>query len=270
MNESIDILGMAEQTSPVLPSEKKEPKSHGKVLFYSSILIIFALLIVWMGVKINALSQKLTEVEQLSKNNDYQLIYFNQILGKSLEPQNENSATATIEIKDSLEAFEKLTNLLSKVATLSIRPNDQVTPSQSVEEQKIKPKNSPSVNAEMRWWSQIGHFIFDPAKDFLLNLVKIQVLDSRVEQLAMTPFSQKQLKEELVVRLLTSRALLLNGLVHEATLEVAEVKKLIEKNCAIQDKQTQFFLSELQMIGNNLEDLNKKASQKIKPLGEKK
>jgi hypothetical protein len=270
MNESIDILGMAEQTSPVLPSEKKESKPYGKMLFYSSVLIIFTVLIVWMGVKINSLSQKLTEVEQLSKNNDHQLIYFNQILGKSLEPQNDNLATTTIEIRDSLEAFEKLTNLLSKVATLPIRPNDQVVPSQSIEEQKIKPKNTSSVNAEMRWWSQIGHFIFDPAKDFLLNLVKIQVLDSRVEQLAMTPSSQKQLKEELVMRLLTSRTLLLNGLVHQASLEVAEVKKIIEKNFAVQDKQTQFFLSELQMMTNDLEDLNKKTSQKNKLLGEKK
>jgi len=63
---------------------------------------------------------------------------------------------------------------------------------------------------------------------------------------------------------------LLNGLVHQASLEVAEVKKIIEKNFAVQDKQTQFFLSELQMMTNDLEDLNKKTSQKNKLLGEKK
>ncbi len=261
---------MAEQNTPPSTPTENAPKSPRKILLYLAILTTLIVLIILMLVKMNSLSKKLSEVEQISKSNDHQLIYLNQILGKSLEESPENISSSPLEIKDSLDAFEKLTILVSKVADLPIKPIDQSQPSQKISEPKVKSKNNVSVNAEMRWWSQIGQFVFDPLKEFLTNLVKIQVLDSSVDHLAMTAQSQAQLREELTIRLLTSRSLLLNGLVHQTSAEVVEITKIVQKNFAIQDKKTQLFLDNLQIITSDLDRLNKKISQKSLSLSEKK
>jgi hypothetical protein len=261
---------MAEQNTPPLTSTEKTPRSLGNFFLYAAILMILMALIILMLVKMNSFSKKLSEVEQVSKSNDHQLIYLNQILGKSLEESSENISSSPIEIKDSLEAFEKLTLLASKIADLPIKPIDQTPLAKTVSEIKVKSQNNPSVNAEMRWWAQVGHVVFDPLKDFLINLVKIQVLDSSVDHLAMTAQSQAQLREELTIRILTSRALLLNGLIHQTSAEVIEITKSVQKNFAIQDKKTQLFLENLQIITIDLDRLDKKASQKSLSLGEKK
>ncbi len=261
---------MAEQTTSPLPRPENAPNSPRKILLYLAILMALMGLIILMVVKMNAVSKKLAEVEQISKSNDHQLVYLNQILGKSLEESSENVSTSPLDIKDALDAFEKLTILVSKVADLPIKPIDQSPPSQHVSETKVMPKNNPSVNAEIRWWSQIGHVVFDPVKGFLINLVKIQVLDSNLDHLAMTPHSQAQLREELTMRILTARSLLLNGLLHQTSVEVNEIIKSVQKNFAVQEKHTQSFLDTLQIISTDLDHLNEKSSQKSRSLGEKK
>ena len=261
---------MAEQTTSPLPRPENAPNSPRKILFYLAILMALMGLIILIAVKMNAVSKKLAEVEQISKSNDHQLVYLNQILGKSLEESSENLITSPVDIKDSLDAFEKLTILVSKVADLPIKPIDQSPTSQNISETKVIPKNNPSVNAEIRWWSQIGHVVFDPVKVFLINLVKIQVLDSNLDHLAMTPHSQAQLREELTIRILTARSLLLNGLLHQTSAEVNEIVKSVQKNFAVQDKKTQSFLDTLQIISTDLDHLNEKAAQKSRSLGEKK
>jgi hypothetical protein len=95
-------------------------------------------------------------------------------------------------------------------------------------------------------------------------------MDSSVTQLAMTDYSQKILREEILVRLLTSRTLLLNGHIKQTSQEVMMVKQLVEKNFLPNDVSTQKVKEEIELILKNLQELEKNVSSSRQEIGDKK
>jgi hypothetical protein len=240
---------------------------HNWILIAVAIFVM--LLMVWGGVKIYTLTQQIKKIQEVSATNSQQLINFNQILGHALDVQADNIHSSPIGIKASLEIFEKLNTLSNLVERLPIRPFEQTQTSTSKTLQVSEIKKN-SANAEMRWWARVGNYVWDPFKSYLNQLVKIQVMDSSVTQLAMTDYSQKVLREEILVRLLTSRTLLLNGHIKQTSQEVMMVKQLVEKNFLPNEVSTQKVMEEIDLILKNLQELEKKITSNPQEIGDKK
>jgi hypothetical protein len=240
----------------------------------SRLLVIAAILtipmMIWGGFKIYTLTQQIKKIESVSATNSQQLINFNQILGHALDVQADNIHSSPIGIKASLEIFEKLNTLSNLVEQLPIRPFELNQSSVVTQTTQAREIIKTPVNAEMRWWARVGNYVWDPLKNYLNQLVKIQVLDSSVTQLAMTDYSQKVLREEILVRLLTSRTLLLNGHIKQTSQEVTTVKQLVEKNFLPNDINTQKVTEEIELILKNLQELEKNVSSSRQEIGDKK
>ena len=101
-------------------------------------------------------------------------------------------------------------------------------------------------------------------------MIKVQVLDSNLDQLAMTDYSQQLLKQEMIVRGLTARTLLLNGLLAPCKNEVQQIKASIEKNFLPNDSNTLQAMQEIDIILNNIRDLEKKSPPNQNSTGDKK
>jgi len=258
-----------QQSEAIKGSPLKNPVQNW-LLMIGAILIV--LLMIWGGTRIYALSQQIKKIEAVSATNSQQLINFNQILGRSLDVQADNVNSSPARIKASLEIFEKLNTLSNLIEQLPIRPYEQ---SQTSEESKVSVTRvgevkNPSANAEMRWWAKVGNYAWDPLKSYFNQLVKVQVLDSSVTYLAMTDYSQKMLREEILVRLLTARTLLLNGNIKQTSQEVMTVKNLVEKNFLPNDVNTQKVTAEIELMLKNLQELDKNPSSNRQEIGDKK
>jgi hypothetical protein len=256
-----------QQSEAIKVSPFKNPVQHW-LFTIGAVLVI--LLMIWGGMKIYALMQQIKKIEALSATNSQQLINFNQILGRALDVQADNVNSSPLGIKASLEIFEKLNTLSNLVEQLPIRPFEQNQTLVASKTTQVSEDKKTPANAEMRWWSRVGNFVWDPLKSYLNQLVKIQVMDSSVTQLAMTDYSQKILREEILVRLLTSRTLLLNGHIKQTSQEVMMVKQLVEKNFLPNDVSTQKVKEEIELILKNLQELEKNVSSSRQEIGDKK
>jgi len=257
-----------EKPSEVIKVLPLKNPTHNWILIAVAIFIM--LLMVWGGVKIYTLTQQIKKIESVSATNSQQLINFNQILGHALDVQADNIHSSPIGIKASLEIFEKLNTLSNLVEQLPIRPFEQNQTSGASKTTQVSEVKKTPANAEMKWWARVGNYAWDPLKSYLNQLVKIQVLDSSITQLAMTDYSQKVLREEILVRLLSSRTLLLNGHIKQTSQEVTTVKQLVEKNFLPNDVNTQKVIEEIELILKNLKELEKNVSSSRQEIGDKK
>jgi len=257
----------AQPSEAIKASLFKNPTQNWLFMIGATLVV---LLMIWGGMKIYSLSQQIKKIEAVSATNSQQLINFNQILGRSLDVQADNVNSSPMGIKASLEIFEKLNTLSSLVEQLPIRPYEQTPVTTELTKTKVEDVKKTAANAEMRWWGRVGQYVWDPLKNYFNQLVKIQVLDSSVEHLAMTDYSQKVLREEILLRLLTARTLLLNGHVNQTTQEVLTVKKLIGKNFLPNDLNTQKVMEEIEFILKNLQELDKKATSNRQDRGDNK
>ena len=257
----------AQQSEAIKASLFKSPIQNW--LFMIGVFFVM-LLIIWGGGKIYTLTQQIKKIEAVSVTNSQQLINFNQILGHALDVQADNVNSSPMGIKASLEIFEKLNTLSILVEQLPIRPFEQSSSSVVSKTKQVVEMNKTSVNAEMRWWARVGNYVWDPLKNYFNQLVKIQVMDSSVTHLAMTDYSQKVLREEILVRLLTSRTLLLNGHIKQTSQEILMVKHLVEKNFLLNDVNTQKVTEEIELILKNLQELDKNVSPNRQEIGDKK
>jgi hypothetical protein len=216
---------------------------------------------IFLAYRLNLSSKKLAQVEQLALNDHQQLAKFSEILGQTLESQDPNNNPSPLEVKISVEIFQKITQLIRQVEVLSLTPiNPNAGTKQTTNTPSLEKK--PPANAEMRWWYKVGNFVFQPIKDYFTNLVRVQVLDAPVNELAMTNNSQKLIKEEVLLRIFSARGLVINSLLPETITELTQVKKIVESNFSAQDKDTQVFLEDLKIVLNDLEELTKKRSSK--------
>jgi uncharacterized protein HemX len=238
------------------------PENQSSQLMKYVVQVCVALLIgttIFLSYRLNLASKKLAQVEQLSNTDHQQLKKFSDILGQALDAQETSNDPSPVDVKVSVEVFQKISQLIKQVDHLSMGPvNPEKSSSGAIKSSELI--KMPPVNAEMRWWSKVGNFIFEPVKSYFTNLVKIQVLDNPVDKLAMTVNSQKLIKEELMLRLFSARGLVLHGLLHETVSEIDEVKKIVEVNFSAQDKNTQLFLEDVKLVLNDLDDLIKKRS----------
>jgi uncharacterized protein HemX len=131
-----------------------------------------------------------------------------------------------------------------------------------------KVKKNKNLNLKQKETNNLTviHYNLEP----LDNLIKIQTLDSNLEYLAMSPASQNAVREELRIRILTARALLLSGLIPQTSKEISEVKKIVEKNFLPNDGSTQKTMEDIEIVLANLRELEKKNAQLVLPAGDKK
>ena len=230
---------------------------------YAVVCLGIILLLIWGGVRINTLSQEIKKIEDISKTNSQQLINFNQILGRSIDDQAPSLASSPADIKASIEIFERFNLLITQIDFLNHQPEAQAQKNPEQKNQDKPPQGQSrsdkvSANAEMRWWSSIGQYVFNPIKNYFGQLIQVQVLDSSIDQLAMTQLSQKMMREEILIRLLTARNLLLYGQIKMTSQEVLKVKSIVEKNYIPHEQSTQKVMEDIAFIQKNLQELEKK------------
>jgi len=232
------------------------------------------LLLVWGGLRINNLSQQIKKIEDISKTNSQQLINFNQMLGRSIDDQTLSTASSPADIKASIEIFEKFNSLIAQIDLLNHQPEAQSQKPEQKNQQKLTQDQPRSdkvpVNTEMRWWSSFGQYVFNPIKKYFGQLIQVQVLDSSIDQLAMTQLSQKMMREEILMRLLTARNLLLYGQIKMTSQELLKVKSIVEKNFIPNDVSTQKVMEDIVFIQKNLQELEKKNAATAIAIGDKK
>lgn len=220
-------------------------------------------------VRMNTLSQELKKLESLAKKNNQQLENFNQILGRALDVQTEQVASSPMQIKATVEIFERLNDVIARVPLLQAAPSAQVQ-APRLPVVAPAPVNDKPLNAELRWWGQVGQYVLQPIQQYLTQLIQVRVMDSGLEQLAMTQHSQEALRNEIVLRILTARSLLLLGQTLTMHQEIVKVKKLIEANFIPQDTHTVYVLQELATIQKNMQDMNIKNVMTSSEIGDKK
>jgi hypothetical protein len=241
---------------------------------YAVVCLGIILLLVWGGLRINTLSQQIKKVEDISKTNSQQLINFNQMLGRSIDDQTLSTASSPADIKASIEIFEKLNSLIAQIELLNHQPEAQPQQPEQKNQSKLTHDQSRSdkvpANTEMRWWSSLGQYVFNPIKNYFGQLIQVQVLDSSINQLAMTELSQKMMREEILMRLLTARNLLLYGQIKMTSQELLKVKSIVEKNYIPSDVSTQKVMEDIVFVQKNLHDLEKKNAATAIAIGDKK
>jgi hypothetical protein len=250
----------------------KISKSPFSIGIQVSIVVVIIFVLIWGGFRINNLNQEIKKIQETSQLNTQQLINFNQILGHALDIQAESASPSPVDIKSSLETFEKLNSLILHIESLKtvVTVNNQSELSSSLNTTSTEKKPVFGANAEIRWWSKVGHYLISPLKDYFNQLIKVQVMDSNLDQLAMTDYSQQLLKQEMVVRGLTARTLLLNGLLASCKNEIQQIKSSIEKNFLPNDPNTLQAMQEIEIILNNIRDLEKKSTSNQNNNGDKK
>jgi uncharacterized protein HemX len=249
-----------QQTLAIKTNSINQNLSRG---LYAVVCLGIILLLVWGGLRLNTLSQQIKKIEDISKTNSQQLTNFNQILGRSIDDQASSMTSSPADFKASIEIFEKFNSLIAQIDFLSHQPEAQ--PQKNPEQKNpVKPSQDQSrsdkvsANAEMRWWSSIGQYVFNPIKNYFGQLIQVQVLDSSMDQLAMTELSHQRMREEILMRLLTARNLLLYGQIKMTSQEVLKVKSIVEKNYIPQDERTQTVMEDIAFILKNLQELEKK------------
>lgn len=222
-------------------------------------LLILIGVVIFLGIRLNGMTGKMHELESASQTSSKQLANLNTILGHALDTSKPDVINSnSMGLQASLEVFQKMTELLEKVNDLTISPNALVTSEEKINTLKSPiPEQKKSVNAEMRWWGKVFHEVMVPAGEFFKGLVKIQVMDSPVDALAITPLDQKLLQDEVTLRILTARQLLLSGRVKEAGLEMRSIKKSATFNFAVAQPKVEAFMDLLDEVIVNLNQVEK-------------
>jgi hypothetical protein len=248
---------MTEKTVEITPTH---PKNLNYLILLGLSLLVGAA--IFFGIRLNQANKKIALIEARSALDHQQLNKFNQILGKSLDSEDISGGMSEIDEKISLEIFDKISALLRRVDALAMQPSKQ-TMSKPLEVEGPITQPKVSANAEMRWWGKLGRFVIQPIKEYFTSLVKVQVMDAPVGELAMSSNSQKMIREELMLRIFTARGLVLHGLLHQTIEELQVVKKLTEVNFALQDKNTQTFLDDVNLVLNDLHALEKTQKKSV-------
>jgi uncharacterized protein HemX len=223
------------------------------VLVVLSILLILSLGI-FSTVMFNKNLSKIKVLEELTVKNSRQLANLNDLLGQALDANKEDELVIPpLNLKLSLEFFQHLNELLEEVDSLTfINATADGSIDQAISTQ-VKPEPTKrTANAEVRWWRNFFNQFLIPLKNYFSELVHVQVIDSPVSELAMTNTSQALLKKELTLRLLTIRQLVLNGLSHEASIEVKEVHANLVKNFDLNDNQVKKFIAKLDLLSTEI------------------
>jgi len=223
------------------------------VLVVLSILLILSLGI-FSTVMFNKNLSKIKVLEELTVKNSRQLANLNDLLGQALDANKEDELVIPpLNLKLSLEFFQHLNELLGEVDSLTfINATADSSIDQAISTQ-VKPEPTKrTANAEVRWWRNFFNQFLIPLKNYFSELVHVQVIDSPVSELAMTNTSQALLKKELTLRLLTIRQLVLNGLSHEASIEVKAVHATLVKNFDLNGNQVKKFIAKLDLLSTEI------------------
>jgi hypothetical protein len=225
------------------------------ILFITSILLLIGC--IFLGVRLSGNVKKVNALEEVTTKNARQLANLNELLGRTLDTNKEEvGALPSVNLKLSLEFFKHLNELLASVDTLTFINLQSITNIEkpnSVE--PVLEKSNRSTNAEIRWWSGFFKQFLIPLKTYFTELVHVQVIDSPVTELAISPISQTLMKQEVTLRLLTIRQLVLNGLAHEAVIETKNLHALISKNFNLMDESVKKFIANLDQLVIELEKI---------------
>jgi hypothetical protein len=116
----------------------------------------------------------------------------------------------------------------------------------------VKKKSIPA-NSEIRWWGTLISNIVTPIKNYFYELVQIRVIDAPVSELAMSSESQTLLKKEILLRLISTRQMVLNGMAQDAISETKVIHALAAKNLNPSDQKVAKFLNDLDQLVIDLE-----------------
>ena len=227
------------------------------------VVVILIATIVMMGVGVfvtvqfNTHLTKIKALEELTVKNSRQLANLNELLGRTLDANKEGETTIPpLNLKLSLEFFKHLNELLAEVDHLTFSiSSDQSSPEKQTNPSILPESSKRTANAEVRWWKSLFNQFLIPLQGYFSELVHVQVIDSPVNELAMTNASQSLIKKELTLRLLTIRQLVLNGLSHEASIEVKELHAIAAKNFNITDDQVKKFITKLDLLVTELDKM---------------
>jgi len=227
---------------------------------------------IYLGVGLSSNVAKVKALEEVTAKNSRQLANLNELLGRNLDANKEDGGgLPSISVKLSLEFFKQLNNLLVSVDGLtfihlqSIANSEQSTQTQP---QPVIEKSNRTTNAEIRWWSSFFSQFLVPLKGYVTDLVHVQVIDSPVSELAMSPSSQLFIKKEVTIRLLTIRQLVLNGLAQEAVIETKALQDISAKNFNLTDDSGKKFISNLEQLVIELEKIKNSFPSNQKSLKE--
>lgn len=265
-NDSTISSESSQNSSSETISEVVSIRSEKKWLSLITVLVVIILLgiSVFMGFRLLEMDKKIQSLETLTSKSSRQLTNLDQILGHSLESTKSQDGTLSpIEVKLTLGIFHRVNELLIDVSELHFMSaqsfeNIASSPPSNIGTEPLKK----SANAEMRWWGQIFNQFLIPLKKYFTSLVKVQVVDTPVNELAMTRGSQLLLKKEITLRLLTIRQLVLNGLIPESVSEVEELHSQVAKNMDIDSANVKVFLGKLEQLKQDL-DLIQQGSEPV-------
>jgi hypothetical protein len=241
---------------------------------FTPILLVTTFLLfivcIFLGVRLSGNVAKVKALEEVTTKNSRQLANLNELLGRNLDANKEESGVLPfINLKLSLEFFKHLNELLASVDGLTFINLKSTT---SIEKpnlvQPTLEKSNRSVNAEIRWWSSFFNQILIPLKGYVTDLVHVQVIDSPVSELAMSPISQTLIKKEVTIRLLTIRQLVLNGLAQEALIEIQTLQAITNKNFNLTDDSVKKFTANLDQLVIELEKIKVSIQSNQKSLKE--
>lgn len=225
---------------------------------FTILVVLTILLILSLGifstVMFNKNLSKIKILEELTVKNSRQLANLNDLLGQALDANKEDEQVIPpLNLKLSLEFFKHLNELLGEVDSLTfINALESDSIDKATTSQVMPETTKRTANAEVRWWRNFFNQFLIPLKNYISELVRVQVIDSPVGELAMTNTSQALLKKELTLRLLTIRQLVLNGLSHEASTEMKEVHAISVKNFNLNDNQVKKFIAKLDLLSIEL------------------
>jgi hypothetical protein len=238
------------QVTSLLDSRRLIP-----ILFITSILLFIGC--VFLGVRLSGNVTKVKALEEVTTKNTRQLANLNELLGRTLDTNKEEvGALPSVNLKLSLEFFKHLNELLASVDALTfinIQSTTNIEKPNAVE--PVLEKSTQSTNAEIRWWSGFFKQFLTPIKTYFTELVHVQVIDSPVTELAISQASQTLMKQEVKLRLLTIRQLVLNGLAHEAVMETKNLHALSSKNFNLMDESVKKFIAKLDQLVIELEKI---------------
>ncbi|MEI7531018.1 MAG: hypothetical protein WCK52_03715 [Betaproteobacteria bacterium] len=223
------------------------------------VVIVLAGLVTYLVVRLYSMGKQIQTLEISATTASNQLNNLNKILGKALDTDRVDTSQSSITLEKSLVVLKKVSDLLERVDALEIRP-DEISRSPPVKTPKPKinsvlPK-AELPNSEMFWWSIASQKVLSPLKEYFTDLVKIQIIDTpEIHQLAIDQVSQKLLKEELKMRLLTARQMLLNGWLKEASLELQIISNLVTKEFSAQNNNVIEYLQALSDARNEIQSI---------------
>jgi hypothetical protein len=281
ISEEDSATNSTPEFSDTKKQEKRKPTNSqlaslkGTRRFIPILLITTILLFVtciFLMIRLNNNVANVKALEEVTTKNSRQLVNLNELLGRNLDTSKEEGGVLpSINIKLSLEFFKHLNALIASVDDLTfinLQSTTTVEKSIRAQPQAVPEKPIRSTNAEIRWWSGFFNQFLIPLKGYITDLVHVQVIDSPVSELAISPTSQILIKKEVMIRLLTIRQLVLNGLVQEALIETKTLKDIISKNFNLTDDSVKKFTTNLEKLVIELEKIKNSFQSNQKSLKE--